>query len=135
MKPPIAPSPEPRISTSSGGWACAFLLLSLSGCASVDYTRPPLWLQPKVHAGHVFARRNCATCHAVEQGARSPDRRATPFEDIARYYDDAGLASELEAIGRMGHFQMPARAIAERDRLALAAYLAHLRDRPEAPPR
>jgi cytochrome c len=79
--------------------------------------------------GHRLAELNCATCHAIGRGGRSPYAPAPPFRTLHLKYDVAGLAEALaEGIVVMheGPRQMP-KFVLQPDQIDdLIAYLKSL---------
>jgi mono/diheme cytochrome c family protein len=72
---------------------------------------------------------NCATCHAVGRGGRSPYAPAPPFRTLHEKYDVSGLAEALAegiVVGHTGPRQMP-RFVLEPDQIDdVIAYLKSL---------
>lgn len=84
------------------------LSLGLAGCVQ---TGPMSWslqpFAPGVSRGRAIAERACMSCHMIAQGRGGRvSGVAPPFSDIGRRYDPISLERELEAIGRVGHYQM-----------------------------
>ena len=78
---------------------------------------------PSEERGYRVAARECATCHAIDATGDSPRMDAPPLREVRRRYNGASLAREFETIGRVGHYQMPAKAISRSDREDLIAYI------------
>ena len=55
------------------------------------------------------------------------DRLKALWREIARRYDDRTLASEFDALARVGHYEMPPLMISAPDRRALSAYIGSFR--------
>lgn len=107
--------------------AAVWLTAMLAGCATVQNVfNPP---SDSVRRGAAIAESRCSTCHAVGDQGQSPRPPARPFRNIAMSYSEAGLVRELEAVGEVGHYQMPPTPIAPVDAAALAAYIHSLADR------
>jgi mono/diheme cytochrome c family protein len=85
--------------------------------------------------GHMLAELNCATCHAIGRGGRSPYAPAPPFRTLHLKYDVSGLAeafAEGIVVMHNGPRQMP-KFVLEPDQIDdLIAYLKSLED-PVAP--
>src|SRR3954464_699734 len=79
--------------------------------------------------GRLLVEMNCATCHAVGRGGRSPYGLAPPFRTLHEKYDVAGLAEALAegiVVGHTGPRQMP-RFVLEPDQIDdVIAYLKSL---------
>jgi mono/diheme cytochrome c family protein len=79
--------------------------------------------------GRTLAELNCATCHAVGRGGRSPYAPAPPFRTLHLKYDVAGLAeafAEGIVVMHNGPRQMP-KFVLEPDQIDdLIAYLKSL---------
>jgi len=93
----------------------------LQGCASGPS------LSSAARSGQAFAQQSCSRCHAIGAQGASPKPHATPFRDVAQRYDDRTLASEFDALARVGHYEMPPLMISAPDRRALSAYIASFR--------
>jgi mono/diheme cytochrome c family protein len=80
------------------------------------------------NAGHEFARRVCATCHAVEPGARtSPNPQAPTFQHVA---DAPGMTTmALAVLLRNPHRHMPDLILAPDDLSDVIAYVLDLRQK------
>jgi mono/diheme cytochrome c family protein len=76
--------------------------------------------------GRQIAFKNCAECHAVDQGGKSPLSNAPPFQDLRRLYDPDRLAEHLIEGIRVGHDQMPIFDLDIRTTDALVAYIKSL---------
>lgn len=76
-----------------------------------------------VERGYRVAARECAMCHAIDDRSDSPRIDAPPFREIRRRYNAASLARELDAIRKVGHFEMPAKPISKTDGQDLIEYL------------
>jgi mono/diheme cytochrome c family protein len=78
-----------------------------------------------VRAGHVFASRHCAECHAVLSGSdKSPNTNAPPFAKIAATPGMTGRA--LAVWLQSSHPTMPDFLIAQEDRDDVIAYIMSL---------
>ena len=82
-----------------------------------------------VRRGRVLVELDCATCHAVGRGGRSPYAPAPPFRTLHEKYDVSGLAEALAegiVVGHTGARQMP-RFVLEPDQIDdVIAYLKSL---------
>src|SRR5215467_2096991 len=82
-----------------------------------------------VKRGRILVEMNCATCHAVGRGGRSPYAPAPPFRTLHEKYDVSGLAEALAegiVVGHTGTRQMP-RFVLEPDQIEdVIAYLKSL---------
>ena len=79
--------------------------------------------------GLIFAEENCATCHAVGRGGRSPYTPAPPFRNLHLKYDVSGLAeafAEGIIVAHNGPRQMPRFVLSPGDIDDLIAYLQSL---------
>ena len=82
-----------------------------------------------VKRGQILVEMNCATCHAVGRGGRSPYAPAPQFRTLHEKYDVSGLAEALAegiVVGHTGPRQMP-RFVLEPDQIDdVIAYLKSL---------
>ena len=82
-----------------------------------------------IKRGRILVEMNCATCHAVGRGGRSPYAPAPPFRTLHEKYDVSGLAEALAegiVVGHTGPRQMP-RFVLEPDQIEdVIAYLKSL---------
>ncbi len=101
--------------------AALLVLGLLQGCASGPS------ISSAGRSGQAFAQKTCSRCHAIGAQGASPKPHATPFREIAQRYDDRTLASEFDALARMGHYEMPPLTISAPDRRALSAYIGSFR--------
>jgi mono/diheme cytochrome c family protein len=76
--------------------------------------------------GYRVAARECSACHAISREGESPRPSAPPFRDIRRRYNEISLSREFEAIGEVGHYEMPAKPISKSDGEDLIAYIESL---------
>lgn len=80
-------------------------------------------------AGHAFAQRNCAECHAVRLGQNgSPNQDAPSFESVAKTSGMTGRA--LVVWLQTSHPTMPNFLISEKDRNDVVAYILSLKPVP-----
>jgi cytochrome c len=80
--------------------------------------------------GLLLARANCASCHAVQGAAASPDSAAPRFQDLQRTYPDRTM-EEIVAEGLMvDHPLMPVFTIDPGDLQDVLAYLKSIQSRP-----
>ena len=96
--------------------------------------------RPSVTAGRKVAERNCAACHAIDDG-ESPLKEAPPFARLKYRYGPGGLAQlleegmiknwprSLEEGAAPIHPRMPALDLGEDEVNALADYLRSLEGR------
>ena len=78
--------------------------------------------------GHEFARRTCASCHAIsQQDVASPIEKATPFRIVANTPGMTGTA--LTVWLTTPHPTMPNLVVSEQDRYDVIAYILSLRER------
>ena len=79
--------------------------------------------------GQVLAQLNCATCHAIGRGGKSPYAPAPPFRTLHEKYDVSGLAEAFAAgvvVAHSGPRPMP-RFVLQPDQIDdLIAYLKSL---------
>lgn len=105
------------------GFVAASAIVALGACAlngADDADSQGTWYADAA-TGLAYAREACASCHAVEAGARSPIASAPTFESLAAR-PDMNRAT-LAALLRMPHRDMP-NFIIESERIDdLAAYL------------
>ena len=89
-----------------------------------------------IKRGRILVEMNCATCHAVGRGGRSPYAPAPPFRTLHEKYDVSGLAEALAegiVVGHTGARQMP-RFVLEPDQIEdVIAYLKSLETPATAP--
>ena len=76
--------------------------------------------------GRRIAERECASCHAVDQGSPSPPQGAPPLRDLLALNDPDRLAYRLIDVVRMGHDDMPVFDFDVRSADALIAYLGSI---------
>ncbi len=63
---------------------------------------------PAEQRGFVFAKTNCARCHAIDRFSPSPLKIAPPFRDLHRRYKIETLAEAFAEGIYTGHPTMPA---------------------------
>jgi mono/diheme cytochrome c family protein len=103
------------------------LILALAtfaaGCASPG--APQRWRpwRGQAEAGHVFARRACAGCHAVGAQGLSPNSLSPPFRTLADRLPGPALEADLSAIASRGHVQMSPIYMTPDEIKAVAAYI------------
>ena len=81
-----------------------------------------------VQRGASLAGSQCAECHAVNKGERSPKVAVPTFSAIAATPGMTSLA--LEASLQTSHRQMPNLLIERADRADIIAYILSLKDKP-----
>ena len=101
----------------------------LAGCAATA-TTPPSPSIPMAQGvaanGEVFARAQCADCHAIGADGQSYLADAPVFGEVARRYPSTSLDLTLARISQVGHYAMPPRNLTLAQRADLAAYLRTL---------
>ena len=68
---------------------------------------PALAASPSEERGRVFARNNCARCHAIDRVSPSPLKIAPPFRTLHKRYPVESLAEALAEGIQTGHPTMP----------------------------
>ena len=114
----------------------AGVALLAAGCAGVTMTSVSARLgdhHGAVRRGEVFAKAQCAACHAVEPGRESRRFDAPPFPEVARRYASLRLDWELETISQVGHYAMPRKALTKAQIHDLDAYVRSLAPDPGRP--
>jgi len=81
---------------------------------------------PVLSRGAHVAQRDCAGCHAVTLGARSPNVSAPRFSDLRLRFNPISLERRLETFPRHGHEGMPQPVMAAGDIVDLVAYIQSL---------
>lgn len=79
-----------------------------------------------VQEGRDTAQRLCASCHAIDRGERSPIPAAPPFRRMEPRVDLDRMAERLQNGIVVGHPEMPAFVLREREARALVAYIRSL---------
>lgn len=95
----------------------------LVACAS---STPADALEPREQRGLVFAKTNCATCHAVERRDASPMKIAPPFRSLGERYSLDTLARAFAEGVTASHPTMPRFQLDSAEIGDLVAYLATL---------
>jgi len=107
------------------------------GLAALGFLCGPADAAGDAERGHIFAEMNCATCHAVGRGGRSPYAPAPPFRTLHEKYDVSGLAeafAEGIVVAHQGSRPMPQFTLDPDDIGDLIAYLKSLEAPPPASP-
>jgi mono/diheme cytochrome c family protein len=99
---------------------CQFVLVSLTLLAF-----PALAQQPDVATGKRVAEQDCASCHAIERGAKSPVAHAPTFEAIASLPSTNELS--LRVFLRTSHAGMPNVMLRDDEIDPLLAYIVSLK--------
>ena len=60
-----------------------------------------------IASGRQLVVRECSSCHAIDQGAKSPNPEAPPMKSLLARYDPEMLADDLIEGIRVGHNEMP----------------------------
>jgi len=60
-----------------------------------------------IASGRQVVVRECSSCHAIDQGAKSPNPAAPPMKLLLSRYDPEMLADDLIEGIRVGHNEMP----------------------------
>jgi cytochrome c len=63
--------------------------------------------QGNAQLGFTFARKHCASCHAIQKTGKSPVKLAPPFRELHLRYPVDDLAEALGEGIRTGHPMMP----------------------------
>lgn len=100
----------------------------LTGAAAAQSGERPGGVAGNPAAGGAFARKACATCHAVTSDGVSPRLGAPTFGQVSRKYADYRLDWELEAIAKVGHYAMPPKAMTTTEIADVTAYIRSLDD-------
>ena len=82
--------------------------------------------------GKIFVQRNCARCHAIGGGGRSPYTPAPPFRTLHERYDVGDLAeafAEGIIVAHNGGLQMPQFMLEPEQIDDLIAYLRSIQSR------
>lgn len=98
----------------------------LAGCAGGP---PPAKAPESAVAGHAFAQRACAGCHAIARTGASPNARAPAFRDLGARRSDAELTAALAEISRNGHVEMPPIYVTPDEMKGVVAYIRGLTGR------
>ncbi len=104
--------------------ALIWMTAPLLAAATVVSAAPVI--DPALARGAHLAQRDCAGCHAVTVGARSPNISAPPFSDLRLSYNPISLQRRLEAFPKQGHEGMPQPVMPPGDIADLAAYIQSL---------
>jgi len=81
----------------------------LYGCLMIAILAAPAEAaSPAEQRGLVFAKTNCARCHAIDRFSPSPLKIAPPFRDLHRRYKIETLAEAFAEGIYTGHPTMPA---------------------------
>jgi mono/diheme cytochrome c family protein len=68
---------------------------------------PAAALEPREQRGQIFAKTNCAGCHAIGRSGSSPMRAAPPFRTLHERYPVENLAEAFAEGIQTGHPSMP----------------------------
>ena len=102
----------------------AMCSLVLGGCVHWRFGEEDLGATPgEFESGRRMAESECATCHAVDQGATSPMREAPPFSLLGRHYPIRSLAEALAEGMVTGHDGMPEWELETYEIRGLLAYI------------
>ncbi|HZZ32465.1 MAG TPA: cytochrome c [Phenylobacterium sp.] len=81
---------------------------------------------PALARGAHLAQRDCAGCHAVTSGERSPNVSAPGFNELRVRFNPISLERRLEVFPRHGHEGMPQPVMTPGDIADLVAYIQSL---------
>jgi mono/diheme cytochrome c family protein len=98
----------------------------LASVAAVATAAP----DPALERGRHLAERDCATCHAIDAGAKSPNASAPPFAAVRLRFNPIALEKRMAPMPSQGHFAMPPRTLSSGDVEDLTAYIQSLGPRP-----
>ena len=105
-------------------------LILLSACAVTGGPPPepasPIGPDVRTESGLALARRQCASCHAVEGEADSPRPMAPPFRLLATRLSGPRLEESLTMVADLGHGEMPPARLDQAELRVLAAYIDSL---------
>ena len=105
-------------------------LVLLSACAASG--RPSPQPDPQIgpdvrtESGLALARRECASCHAVEATGESPRPMAPPFRLLATRLSGPKLEESLTMVSDLGHGEMPPARLDQAELRVLAIYIDSL---------
>jgi cytochrome c len=105
-------------------------MVLLSAC--VTGGRPPTETDVRIgpdirtESGLALARRECASCHAVEASGDSPRAMAPPFRLLATRLTGPRLEESLTMVADLGHGEMPPARLDQAELRVLAAYIDSL---------
>lgn len=110
----------------------------LASCTSADPSppqtppglqdSPPAALPGSAERGAVFAREQCAACHAVGENGASPLAAALPLREISRRYPVEQLEEAFAEGFVSTHSTMPEFVLDAGQNRDLIAYLASIQD-------
>ena len=82
--------------------------------------------QGNAQLGFTFARKHCASCHAIQKTGKSPQKLAPPFRELHLRYPVDDLAEALGEGIRTGHPMMPEFRLDPDQIVDLIAYIKSL---------
>ena len=99
------------------------VLLAAAMASSLAAASPATSPDPALAHGRHVAERDCALCHAVDIGARSPNPSAPTFSAIRLRFNPIALEKALAPMPSRGHAAMPPRTLNPDEIPDLVAYI------------